>query len=473
NLSSLELSPSGDHLAIARRYGERIVVDREFKNQFDYDRIANGSLGTVAWNQDGTQFASADSHSVAVYQRDVAEPVCVFRHQEVDDVCWIDDNTIASCGSDHVIRIWDTEKQNARQAIQISQTPVVHVNANYNGELVSVYGANEFKVIRLSKVSGYRQITPVEKLHRGTSNSVRWSPSGRLLASAHTMQTDSLHHATEVRVIDVAHEQLVGQCEAELGPAIDWSADGKCVEVIDRNGSISQFTLLTSSKTKVRDFELNLFRTHSLAVNHRLGLVAFAHYIDSNAEEPIKIVDISTKELKKQIELPKGYWSAYVSWSPDGEKLAVVYERGGDVHCIVYNQKTCTTQSATLSPHGLNTAIRWNPTSDCLAIGWHEGIIQTIEVDSLERRHLLSGHQSPIHGITWAPEGTRMASCGSDGTVRIWDTIHGEELIVFTLPHQPNLWSIDWDPTGGKIAAGTTNGEIYILDAGPSMAPED
>src|SRR5262249_58541036 len=49
-------------------------------------------------------------------------------------------------------------------------------------------------------------------------------------------------------------------------------------------------------------------------------------------------------------------------------------------------------------------------------------------------RATLAGHQSPVHSLAFAPDGSTLTSAGVDGTIRLWDLAEGEAKA--TLEHQ-------------------------------------
>ena len=50
------------------------------------------------------------------------------------------------------------------------------------------------------------------------------------------------------------------------------------------------------------------------------------------------------------------------------------------------------------------------------------------------------------------------------------DADQGDQLAVFHLPGESKLChSVDWSPDGRRLAVGSSSGEAYLLDAGPSM----
>jgi WD40 repeat protein len=67
----------------------------------------------------------------------------------------------------------------------------------------------------------------------------------------------------------------------------------------------------------------------------------------------------------------------------------------------------------------------------------------------------LVGHDRTILAVQFSPDGRRLASCGFDATVRIWDATHweqGRSAEVATLPHPTEVLAIAFSPDGSLLA---------------------
>lgn len=91
-------------------------------------------------------------------------------------------------------------------------------------------------------------------------------------------------------------------------------------------------------------------------------------------------------------------------------------------------------------------------------------------------RHTLHGHDKVITRLSWAPDGTRLASAGQDGTIRIWDTVSGKLTRKLTVPGVVRLgqywltehlqsaiaWRPAWSEDGRSIICGYGDSLIRI-----------
>jgi WD40 repeat protein/transcriptional regulator with XRE-family HTH domain len=67
----------------------------------------------------------------------------------------------------------------------------------------------------------------------------------------------------------------------------------------------------------------------------------------------------------------------------------------------------------------------------------------------------LRGHTSELMGLTYSPDGTRLATISDDGSVKIWDAGSGQELVTIPIKITvPNLYRIlSFSPDGNQVAA--------------------
>jgi WD40 repeat protein len=89
--------------------------------------------------------------------------------------------------------------------------------------------------------------------------------------------------------------------------------------------------------------------------------------------------------------------------------------------------------------------------------------------------HTLSGHGGEFHGISFSPDGTRLATSGEDNTVRIWDVSRGQELRTLT-GHEagennyhiasliPGVLAVAYSPDGKVLASVGEDGTARIWD---------
>src|SRR5262245_1009037 len=92
---------------------------------------------------------------------------------------------------------------------------------------------------------------------------------------------------------------------------------------------------------------------------------------------------------------------------------------------------------------------------------------------------VLTGHRSsrPVCSLAFYPDGTRLASCGGDHTVRLWDLITSESQTLSHDPRRPPR-SVAFAPDGtlavgvtwavGLLAPGAT--ELEVIEDGSHRA---
>jgi WD40 repeat protein/DNA-binding SARP family transcriptional activator len=77
----------------------------------------------------------------------------------------------------------------------------------------------------------------------------------------------------------------------------------------------------------------------------------------------------------------------------------------------------------------------------------------------------LIGHTGSLTGVTFSPDGQRLATSGTDGTARVWDARTGQELLVLR-GHSATVNAVAFDPNGGRrIATTSHDGTARLWDA--------
>ena len=76
----------------------------------------------------------------------------------------------------------------------------------------------------------------------------------------------------------------------------------------------------------------------------------------------------------------------------------------------------------------------------------------------------LPAHSDPIGSVDFTPDGTLIASCATDGLIRIWDTASGQ--CLRTIVHEDNakVTHVKFSPNGKFILAWTVDNSVRLWD---------
>lgn len=140
-----------------------------------------------------------------------------------------------------------------------------------------------------------------------------------------------------------------------------------------------------------------------------------------------------------------------VAWSPDGSVLAVTKMAPYSKSSIgIWDARTQTLRSEAQF-RGKFEAPRWSPDGRIIVIPTGSGACSVHVGSDLSLLRELRGHNLPVNFADISPDGRFAASASLDRTVRIWDLVTGQEIIVLeTLNEPPGC--VQFSPNGALLA---------------------
>lgn len=112
--------------------------------------------------------------------------------------------------------------------------------------------------------------------------------------------------------------------------------------------------------------------------------------------------------------------------------------------------------------------VAWHAATGRFAEGTADGVIRIWDVDREKITRVIQGPHQGLQwfgrtSLAWSPDGSRLAACGEDRTVGIWDATTGD--VQFrAITHDSIVQSVTFNPAGTQVAACGMDGQVKLID---------
>jgi WD40 repeat protein len=300
----------------------------------------------------------------------------------------------------------------------------------------------------------------------------RFSPDGKMLAVRHLDQLSQ----RAGQIIDLAGPRPVIQRSFDCGRrCLDWSGDSRQLVTTDYQ-TARLYDVVADKQVRAFTAPSNL-GAHAVAVSPDGKTVAtgtgagsvYLWHSDTNA--PPKIMSYEDQEKTKQVD------TQTIAFSPDGSRVAVgfnVPDKGKSI--VIWDLATNPPQRFAELPSigvfpgvNLDSALAWSRDGSRLATCHSDGMLRVWDMTLRPPKMKAEIRGNGGFIVSWAPDGQRLAATAGNSSVL---TVYSAERLVplHTIRFPGRLADVHFHPDGQHVATANGNGTAYILRLPPEIS---